>query len=235
MTERLTTEDLVPHGKREDRVPGHEQGGQVAYGGPEDGYDHRADAHRADDRRVDAAPVDYDRISDGRVDDGRVDDGRVDDGRVDDGGIHDSGVRDGEVHDNGIDGRGHDGGQVDTRVDGDRFAADDRFDGEPAREPAEGRADVERGEGEALFTTDEAGGYRGEWRALQADFVDDPRDAVRRADELVAQVIQSLATTFAEHKRSLEGQWQEGGQADTEELRLALRRYRSFFDRLLSV
>ncbi|QTR04750.1 hypothetical protein J7S33_08025 [Saccharothrix algeriensis] len=182
----------------------------------------------------------YDRISDDRVDDGRVDDSRIHDGGIHDNGIHDSGIRDGEVHDNGIDGRGHDGGQVDghvdgDRVDGDRFAADDRFDGEPAREPAEGQADVERGEGEALFTTDEAGGYRSEWRALQADFVDDPRDAVRRADELVAQVIQSLATTFAEHKRSLEGQWQEGGQADTEELRLALRRYRSFFDRLLSV
>ncbi|RKT53397.1 hypothetical protein [Saccharothrix australiensis] len=88
---------------------------------------------------------------------------------------------------------------------------------------------------EPLFTTGEADGFQGEWRALQADFVDDPRDAVRRADELVAQVIQSLATTFAEHKRSLEGQWQAGGEADTEELRLALRRYRSFFDRLLSV
>lgn len=86
-----------------------------------------------------------------------------------------------------------------------------------------------------LFTTDDATGYRDEWRALQADFVDDPREAVQRADELVAQVIQSLATTFSEHKRSLEGQWQEGAQVETEELRQALKRYRSFFDRLLSV
>ncbi|WP_433270298.1 hypothetical protein ACQPZF_09370 [Actinosynnema sp. CS-041913] len=102
----------------------------------------------------------------------------------------------------------------------------------PAEQPA---AEQPRSADEPLFTADEADGYQGEWRALQADFVDDPRDAVQRADELVAQVIQSLATTFAEHKRSLEGQWQQGGQADTEELRLALRRYRSFFDRLLSV
>ncbi|MDQ2585675.1 hypothetical protein CKY47_17130 [Saccharothrix yanglingensis] len=86
-----------------------------------------------------------------------------------------------------------------------------------------------------LFTTDDATSYRDEWRTLQADFVDDPREAVQRADELVAQVIQSLATTFAEHKRSLEGQWQEGEQVETEELRQALKRYRSFFDRLLSV
>ncbi|MFC5052195.1 hypothetical protein [Saccharothrix xinjiangensis] len=70
---------------------------------------------------------------------------------------------------------------------------------------------------------------------MQADFVDDPREAVQRADELVAQVIQNLATTFAARKSSLEGQWQQGGQVDTEELRQALKRYRSFFDRLLSV
>ncbi|MFI9817096.1 hypothetical protein [Saccharothrix variisporea] len=92
-----------------------------------------------------------------------------------------------------------------------------------------------RSDDEPLFAPDEADGFRTEWRTLQSDFVDDPRDAVRRADELVAQVVQSLATTFADHKRSLEGQWQQGEQVDTEELRNALRRYRAFFDRLLSV
>lgn len=86
-----------------------------------------------------------------------------------------------------------------------------------------------------LFAPEDAADHQAEWRALQAAFVDDPREAVRRADELVARVMRDLATTFAEHKRSLEGQWQEGGQADTEELRQALKRYRSFFDRLLSV
>ncbi|XVV05700.1 hypothetical protein ACQPW3_10030 [Actinosynnema sp. CA-248983] len=94
---------------------------------------------------------------------------------------------------------------------------------------------TDRSDSEPLFASAEADGYRDEWRALQGDFVDDPRDAVRRADELVAQVVQSLATTFADHKRSLEGQWQQGEQVDTEELRMALRRYRAFFDRLLSV
>lgn len=89
--------------------------------------------------------------------------------------------------------------------------------------------------GASLFGADEVDGFRDEWRTLQGDFVDSPREAVHRADELVAQVIQSLATTFADHKRSLEGQWQEGEQVETEELRLALQRYRSFFDKLLSV
>lgn len=101
----------------------------------------------------------------------------------------------------------------------------------PAAEPSRGpeRPDVQ------LFAEDEVDRYREQWRALQGDFVDSPREAVHRADELVAQVIQSLATTFAEHKRSLEGQWQEGEQVDTEELRLALQRYRSFFERLTTV
>ncbi|GAA3851836.1 hypothetical protein GCM10022243_16920 [Saccharothrix violaceirubra] len=86
-----------------------------------------------------------------------------------------------------------------------------------------------------LFTDTDADSYREQWRSLQADFVDNPREAVQRADELVAGVIQSLATTFADHKRSLEGQWQRGDQVETEELRLALHKYRSFFDRLLAV
>lgn len=87
----------------------------------------------------------------------------------------------------------------------------------------------------ALFATEQADDYKVEWRALQGEFVDDPREAVRRADELVAEVMQNLAATFAEHKRSLEQQWQEGERVETEELRLALQRYRSFFDRLLSL
>ncbi|PSL56319.1 hypothetical protein B0I31_10368 [Saccharothrix carnea] len=86
-----------------------------------------------------------------------------------------------------------------------------------------------------LFTDDDAADYQAEWRALQADFVDDPREAVQRADELVAQVMQTLATTFNEHKHALEEQWQRGDEVQTEELRQALKRYRTFFDRLLSV
>ena len=87
----------------------------------------------------------------------------------------------------------------------------------------------------ALFSSDEVDQFRTEWRGLQSDFVDSPRDAVQHADQLVAQVMQSLATTFADHKKSLEGQWSQGEQVETEELRVALRQYRAFFDKLLTV
>lgn len=103
---------------------------------------------------------------------------------------------------------------------------------------APGQVDAAHGartDDEPLFAADEADDLQTRWRALQTDFVDDPQDAVQRADELVAQVIGSLANTFAEHRRSLEEQWKQEGHADTEELRVALRRYRTFFDRLLSV
>jgi len=64
--------------------------------------------------------------------------------------------------------------------------------------------------------------------------VDDPREAVQNADGLVAELMQSMARGFSEHKGRLEAQWQGGGAADTEDLRQALQRYRSFFERLLS-
>jgi hypothetical protein len=86
-----------------------------------------------------------------------------------------------------------------------------------------------------LFANDEVEQFRTQWRELQAAFVDNPRDAVQEADGLVAEVMQNLAATFADHKHSLEDQWSRGDQVDTEELRVALRRYRSFFNKLLAV
>ncbi|WP_251091496.1 hypothetical protein [Streptomyces sp. Caat 7-52] len=85
-----------------------------------------------------------------------------------------------------------------------------------------------------LLTDDEERGFRDRWQTIQNRFVDDPREAVHDADTLVAEVMQTLATTFAQHKKDLEGQWGEGEKVDTEQLRGALRRYRSFFNRLLS-
>ena len=72
------------------------------------------------------------------------------------------------------------------------------------------------------------------WSEVQAQFVDDPREAVRAADTLVAEVVQSLVTGFAEHKSGLEAQWSRDEEPDTEQLRQALRRYRFFFSRLLA-
>jgi hypothetical protein len=96
------------------------------------------------------------------------------------------------------------------------------------RPGAGGPADV------ALLDPADAGGFRHRWSDVQARFVDDPQDAVRTADGLVAELMQSLAQGFSEHKGRLESAWQSGGTPDTEELRQALQRYRSFFNRLLA-
>jgi hypothetical protein len=74
-----------------------------------------------------------------------------------------------------------------------------------------------------------------QWTEIQAGFVDEPRQAVERADGLVADAIKRLAETFANERAQLEGQWDRGGDVSTEDLRQALQRYRSFFSRLLSV
>jgi hypothetical protein len=84
-----------------------------------------------------------------------------------------------------------------------------------------------------LFAEDVAVEFRARWDVVQRGFVDDPRQSVRAGDELVAQVIKSLAETFSGQRASLEGE--RADRASTENLRLALRRYRSFFERLLSI
>jgi hypothetical protein len=86
-----------------------------------------------------------------------------------------------------------------------------------------------------LFLPDVAKGFRSRWDAVQSSFVDDPRQAVRHGDELVAQVMKSLAETFSGQRAELEARVDRTDKASTEDLRVALRRYRSFFERLLSL
>jgi len=86
-----------------------------------------------------------------------------------------------------------------------------------------------------LFLPDVADDFRARWDAIQISFVDDPKQAVRQADELVAQVMKSLAETFSNARAKFEGNVDEKDTASTENLRVALRRYRSFFQRLLSL
>ena len=86
-----------------------------------------------------------------------------------------------------------------------------------------------------LFVSEDAGGYRTRWSAIQTGFVDEPRKAVEEADALVAEVMKRLAEIFADERHQLESQWERAEQISTEDLRLAMRRYRSFFERLLSV
>jgi hypothetical protein len=77
--------------------------------------------------------------------------------------------------------------------------------------------------------------YRSRWDTIQTSFVDEPRNAVESADSLVAEVMQELAKTFADERQKLEAQWGRGDDVSTEDLRIALQRYRSFFSRLLSI
>jgi hypothetical protein len=86
-----------------------------------------------------------------------------------------------------------------------------------------------------LFSGNEANELRARWDAIQVGFVDEPRAAVEQADALVAGTMKRLAEVFAAERSKLEGQWDQGENVSTEDLRLALRRYRSFFGRLLSV
>ncbi|HUF54322.1 MAG TPA: hypothetical protein VMR52_11190 [Dehalococcoidia bacterium] len=76
--------------------------------------------------------------------------------------------------------------------------------------------------------------YASRWEQIQADFVDDPQATVARADALVSDVINDLTQTFESERNSLENQWSQDAEANTEDLRIALQRYRSFFQRLLS-
>lgn len=86
-----------------------------------------------------------------------------------------------------------------------------------------------------LFNNDETQSFRSRWNSIQTGFVDEPRHAVENADQLVAELMQKLAQSFASEKDKLEDQWARGQDASTEDLRVSLQRYRSFFDRLLSL
>jgi hypothetical protein len=110
---------------------------------------------------------------------------------------------------------------------------------ETAAAAAESRSDtpkpIDESRHDALFQSQEAEGFRSRWEAIQTGFVDEPRTAVQEADALVAQVVARLAEVFSEERSALEKQWDRGDNISTEDLRLALKRYRAFFDRLLSV
>jgi hypothetical protein len=85
-----------------------------------------------------------------------------------------------------------------------------------------------------LLDDGQLGDLRGRWESIQISFVDEPRQSVQQADQLVAEVMTVLAQTFDRERSAMEQQWDKGDDVSTEDLRVALRRYRSFFDRLLS-
>ncbi|MBV8685020.1 MAG: hypothetical protein JO111_19270 [Caulobacteraceae bacterium] len=100
---------------------------------------------------------------------------------------------------------------------------------------AAGAARMQDDGGAPLIPQGDAENFRGRWMEIQTAFVDEPRKAVEKADGLVADSIKRLAEVFADERARLEGQWDRGDDVSTEDLRQALRRYRAFFSRLLSV
>lgn len=102
--------------------------------------------------------------------------------------------------------------------------------------PAQEQPRVEQGTigEEGFLPEDRMNSLRAQWNDVQAAFVDDPQNAVQRAHALVTQLVDDLVQTFSQERTTLEGQWKGGGDADTEALRVALQRYRSFFNRLLA-
>ena len=147
--------------------------------------------------------------------DGAVADGRTADGLVGDERTSDEGFHDGQAH------------AAPSGYAPDR-AATVPGDGEAAPSMSRPAAEDVR-----LMPDEHAERLREQWHQVQATFVDDPRGAVSKADTLVAEVMQTLAAGFADHKRGLEESWQRGEEAGTEDLRQALQSYRAFFDRLL--
>jgi len=107
----------------------------------------------------------------------------------------------------------------------------------PTRPAGDARATahVDQERPSPLFAGNESEDFRHRWADVQTAFVDEPRQAVEKADALVASTIKRLAEIFAQERSTLEQQWARGGDVSTEDLRVALKRYRAFFDRLLSV
>jgi len=109
-----------------------------------------------------------------------------------------------------------------------------QLDEQPGDVALTGRPEATTTTGTApLLSEDDTTAYRGRWEDIQAGFVDQPRRAVEQADALVDEVMQQLARTFTQTRSDLEAQWSGGGEAGTEELRVALTRYRAFFETLL--
>jgi len=110
-----------------------------------------------------------------------------------------------------------------------------REEGHAAAESDDAHVVTRSPEHAALFPAGEIERFRADWQNTQATFVDDPRTAIRQADELVTRAITRLSDVFGEERRKIEPRSEQGGDVSTEDLRLGLQRYRAFFDRLLSL
>ena len=116
---------------------------------------------------------------------------------------------------------------VDVRERAVRDSVEPRDDTRDTRDTVEGR------EADGFLPPDRMEDFRERWEDIQAGFVDDPRNAVQKAHGLVSALVNDLNDVFTRERSGLESQWNRGESADTENLRVALQRYRAFFNRLL--
>lgn len=253
-----TTEDIAAVERPGDREEARADGDRFE---PDAVETHHADAERdesdlVDSERVDSSHVDADDLDSDDLDSDHLDSGHVDSGHVDSDRIDSDRVdtdqdetdraeserfdanRTGSHHIGSDDRIGTDPtGSVDRAeseqaetVDETAWPADNTLAGQTRPHETASRENT----ADLLFDEADAARFRDRWREVQTGFVDDPKQAVQDADVLVAELMQNLASAFSDRKRVLEDKWREGTDAETEDLRLALRGYRSFLDQLLA-
>lgn len=126
-------------------------------------------------------------------------------------------------------------GRHDDRGDGEH-TAERRIDRDPSSErvgPTNGPGGTADGDGGLLDSSDR-NNYQRRWDDIQVRFIDEPRQSVREADDLVSDVTGQIATRFSNARKDMEQRWEDGNDPTTEELRRAVQRYRDFFQRLVA-
>jgi hypothetical protein len=86
----------------------------------------------------------------------------------------------------------------------------------------------------ALFDTGSTERFRDRWQQLQLRFIDDPHAVAGQAASLVDEVVIALRDAVDRQRAALDD-WQSSQDGDTERLRVAVRRYRDFLDRMLGL
>jgi len=157
-----------------------------------------------------------------------------------DGGLRDEGLRDepGRRDEGGLrdEAGGHQGGA--PTGGGGGAGQDDgpgRYTRQHGDQPGQHDHDAPGSDGVSVLEPSASERLRGRWQEVQAAFVDEPRQAVTEADQLVGEVLDEVSRVFRDQRSELEAEWSGNTEPGTEELRQALRRYREFFDRLLSL
>jgi len=252
--ESLTTRDLASSNREPDALPADDpQTSPSAVADPTAGARGTAVSEPATDAaQPTGRPFDRDQLTDSPQTGSGVEEdperegdyARTEDlgARTDDRGVTDDGLarteEGGARTDDGL-ARTEDGGAQAAVGDRDTPVADSRTSaggGAPAaeRDDEPTSAGASPDASPALLSPELSADFQGRWERVQTRFVDEPRGAVEEADSLVASVMQELAEGFAQERERLEAQWGRGEDISTEDLRVALQRYRSFFQRLLA-